>query len=135
MSANNANARGEFLQFPVPSTVVSGDPILVGAMAAVAQESYTPPGSVTPTGQVSVALIGCFFLSVTAKSSLSPSVGSAVKPGDKLYLDGGTLDSTTNVTTGGTLDKNTGGTFFGFACDAITSGSTATIRVRLKVGD
>lgn len=134
MAVNQADPRGEFLQFPVPSTVSSGDPLLVGDMAVVAQESYTPPGGLTPTGYVSVALIGAWFLTVTAKSSLSPSTNSAVKPGDLIYADGGTLDSTTNVTTGFTLDKNTGGTLFGTALDALATGTTGTIRVRLKVG-
>lgn len=139
MSTNNANPRGEFLQFAVPSTVLSNDPLMIGGdatgrLCGVAQESYTPPGGLTPTGQVSIAFIGCFFLTVVAKSSLSPSVNAAVKPGDKIFADGGTLDATTNVTTGFTLDKNSSsGLYFGNAMDALTAGTTGTIRVRLKV--
>lgn len=133
MSTINADPRGEFLQFLVPSTVTSNQPLLVGNLGVVAQESYTPPGGLTPTGYVSCALIGAFFLTVTAKTGLSPSVNSAVKPGDRIYADGGSLDATTNVTTGFTLDKNSGGTLFGTALDALATGTTGTIRVRLKV--
>jgi hypothetical protein len=133
VSTINADPRGEFLQFPVPNTVTSNQPLLVGQLAVVAQESYTPPGGLTPTGNVSCALIGAFFLTVTAKTSLSPSTNSAVNPGDKIYADGGSLDSTTNVTSGFTLDKNSGGTYFGNALDKLATGTTGTIRVRLKV--
>lgn len=126
---NQANARAEFLQFTVPSTVVSNDPLLVGTLAVVAQESYSA------AHQCSVSRIGAFFVTVTAKSALSPSTNSAVKPGDKIYADtDGTLDSTTNVTRGFTLDKNSSGTHFGYALDALATGTTGTIRVALKVG-
>lgn len=133
MAQNEANPRGEALQFFVPSTIISGQPIMIGQLAAVAQEAYAPVGGQTPTGQIGTALIGCWFLTVTAKTSLSPSVNSAVKPGDKLYADGGSTDSATNVLSGFTLDKNTGGVYFGNAMDALTAGTTGTIRVRLKV--
>jgi predicted RecA/RadA family phage recombinase len=134
MSTNNIFINGDDLNITVPNTVVSGDPLLVGQMAGVAKEAYTTNPTATPDGKVAVAFRGAAFLSVTAATVLSPLTGVAVKPGDKLYADGGTLDTTTNVTRGFTLDKNTGGTFFGFALDSIASGSTATIRVRLKVG-
>lgn len=135
MATNDANIRAEYLQFAMPNNaaIVSGAPVLIGSLSAICEESYTPPTG-TPTGNVSVALIGAFFLTVTAQSSLSPAVNAAIKPGDKIYYDGGTLDSTTNVTYGGTLDKNSSGTLFGAALDALASGTTGTIRVRLKVG-
>lgn len=126
---NQADPRAEFLQATMPSTVVSGDPLLLGTMAIVAQEDYSS------ARQTSFARIGAFFLTVTAKSALSPSTNSAVKPGDAIYADtDGTLDSTTNVTRGFTLDKNSSGTLFGFALDALSTGTTGTIRVALKVG-
>lgn len=126
---NQANARAEFLQFTVPSTVLSNDPLLVGTMAVVSQENYSA------SHQCSVARIGSFFLTCTAKSALSPSTNSAIKPGDKIYADtDGTTDSTTNVTRGFTLDKASGGTFFGYALDGLATGTTGTIRVALKVG-
>jgi predicted RecA/RadA family phage recombinase len=134
MAVNDANIRAEYLQFAMPNNaaIVSGAPVLVGTLACVCEESYTPPTG-TPTGMVSVGLIGAFFLTVTAATALSPLTGSAVKPGDRIYYDGGTTDSTTNVTYSGTLDKNSSATLFGTALDALTSGTTGTIRVRLKV--
>ena len=136
MAANKALERGSPLQFPMPSTVKSGDPVLVGKLACVANEDAKDPfGNVQPN--VSCDLEGAFNLPVTAASALSPVTGSAVKPGDVLYYNGGTLDSVTNVTTGGTLSKDSTSDFgaavvFGTALDPITSGQTKTIRVRLK---
>lgn len=127
---NESLNRATKITCAVPSTVVANDPLLLGSMAAVAENSYN-----SATGNAPLVFEGAFLLSVTAKTSLSPSTGSAVKPGDKIYADtDGTLDTGTNVTRGFTLDKNSSGTLFGFALDAITSAQTATIRVRLKVG-
>ena len=135
MAANQALASAMNLQFAVPSAVVSGDPLLVGSIACVAQESYQPPGSVTPTGQVSVQRDGAFFLPVTAMSTLSPAVNAAVGVGDAVYADGGTLDGPTNVTYGFTLDNNSStGVLWGYALDAVVAGQTTTIRVAPKVG-
>ena len=133
MSTNNIFINGDDLNIAVPTTVVSGDPLIVGQLAGVSKEAYTTNPTAVPDGKVAVAFRGAAFLSVTAATVLSPLTGSAVKVGDKLYADGGTFDSTTNVTRGFTLDKNTGGVYFGNALDAITSGQTAVIRVRLKV--
>lgn len=129
MANNQADPRAEFLQCTMPSTVVSNDPLLLGTMAIVAQESYSS------ARQSSFARIGAFFLTCTAKSSLSPSVNSAIKPGDKIYADSdGTTDAATNVTRGFTLDKASGGTFFGYALDDLATGTSGVIRVALKVG-
>ena len=140
MAANKVGERGTPLQIAVPAAaaVKSGDFLLFGALACVANEN---DGDATrpSTGRISVDLEGCFNLSVVAKTSLSPSTGSAVNVGDKIYADGGTLDATTGVTYGATLDKNSGGTLIGTAVSMtgatgalITSGNTATIAVRLK---
>ncbi len=96
-------------QVLLPTTIVAGQAILVGTEPAVALDSYQ-----ANIGGATCLFNGSFSLSVTAKSSLSPSVGAAVNPGDKLYADGGTLDSATNVTYGFTLDKNSSsGVLFG----------------------
>ena len=138
-AASNENlVRAEDFTIAAPAAAnagkgpISGDPLVYGGLAGVAETSYTPPTGVT-TGNISLKLIGAFLLSVTAKSGLSPSVNAAIAVGDKLYADGGTTDATTNCTYGFTIDKNSGGVYFGNALDAVTSGSTATIRVRLKV--
>lgn len=96
-------------QVLLPATVKAGDAILVGSEPAVALDSYQ-----ANIGGATCLFNGSFALSVTAKSSLSPSTGSQVNPGDKLYADGGVLDAATNVTTGFTLDKNSStGVLFG----------------------
>lgn len=106
-----------------PSTVVGGDAVLIGKLPAVALSSYD-----ANTGGAVFCFNGSFALSVTAKSSLSPSTGAAINPGDKIYADGGTLDAGTNVTTGFTLDANSStGVLFGWlAPDAATISSSAT---------
>ena len=91
-----------------PTTVLAGDPVLIGTLPGVALNSYQ-----ASTGGAVFLLNGSFFLPVTGATQLSPAVNHALKPGDKVFADGGTLDATTNVTTGFTLDGNTGGTFFG----------------------
>jgi hypothetical protein len=130
-------------------TIQSGQPLLIGQLAAVAMTSNPPllqPGTLAPlqlpsTGNIAVLLAGVFNLTVTAKSSLSPSTGSAVNPGDKIYADGGTLDTNSNVTLGFTLDKNTSGVLFGSAVSVggaggplLVSATTGIIAVRLKEG-
>lgn len=142
-AANQNLARAEFITMAVPAAdnagvgPVTGEPLMfgqspAGVLAAVAENSYTPPTGI-PTGNVGCAFIGAFLLSVTAKSGLSPSVNKAIAPGDKVYADGGTYDATTGCTYGFTLDANSGGAYFGNALDAVVAGATTTIRVRLKV--
>jgi len=107
-----------------PSTVVAGDAVLVGSYSAVALNSYQ-----SNTGGAVFDFSGSFALTVNAWTGSSPLTGSAVNPGDKVYASGGTLDATTNVTTGISLSKNTGGTLFGHLDPSgtiIASGATDT---------
>ena len=154
MAANQLLEQGgaQPLQVAVtPSlTITSGQPLLVGQLAAVAMTSNPPllqPGTLAPlqlpsTGNISVLLAGVFLLTVTAKTSLSPSTGSNVNPGDKLYADGGTTTTDgSNITYNFTLDKNSGGVLFGSAVSTggaagplLASGATGAIAVRLKEG-
>ena len=148
MAANEENVRGEVLTIAAPIAAnsgvgpISGDPLIIGlahspsaALACVAETSYTPPGSLVPTGNISVKFIGVFFLTVAAKSSIAPGTGVAINPGDRVYADGGATDPTTGVLYGFTLNANsTQGWYFGNALDPLGSGLTGTIRVRLKVG-
>lgn len=135
MAANKVIERAGTLQFTVPpsSTVVitSGDPLLVGELPVVANESNNDATRPQYNNQLSVDAEGAFNLSVVGKSTLSPAVNKAVLPGDPVYADGGSKDATTNVTTGITLDANSGGVLFGHALDGVTAGATATIRVLL----
>lgn len=133
MSVDNYLSLADSVQFNVPSTVISGQALLIGTLSGVATESYLPPTGINPSGQVNVALKGAFFLTCTAQSLLSPATNVAINQGDKIYADGGTLDSTTNVTTGFTLDKNSGGTLFGSALTTLTTGTTGIVCVRLRL--
>jgi len=145
MAANEALERADQFTIAAPAAAnsgvgpISGDPLLWGlfnspsnGVPMVAETSYTPPGSLTPTGTITVKRVGAFFLSVQAKTSINPGTGSAINPGDQLYADGGTTDPTTGFLYGFTINKNSStGWKFGRAMDAVTSGQTATIRVML----
>lgn len=118
---------------PCPSSVKAGDPVLLGSIPAVALNDYN-----ADTGGTTFYVNGSYLFTVIAKSSESPSVGAAIKPGDKIYAVG-TLDTGTNVTTGLTLDANSSsGTFFGHLDPqvgvAITSGQTDTAAA-VRLGD
>ena len=116
---------------PCPSSVLSGDPVLVGNanIPAVALEDYN-----STRGGAVFRFSGTYALTVIGATVVSPITGSAVKEGDVIYATG-TTDSTTGMTTGLTLSKATGGTKFGTYDDptGITSGETSTTaRVRLR---
>jgi hypothetical protein len=145
MAANKVGERGTPLQCAVlhSAAILSGAPAVIGTLAAVANENGNPnsPNATSTYDVCSFDLEGVFNLTVTAKSSLSPSTGSAVEPGDKIYADGGTADSNSGVTLGFTLDKNSGGTLFGTAVSMsggagplLASNATGVIAVRLKEG-
>jgi predicted RecA/RadA family phage recombinase len=90
-----------------PSTVKAGDLVLVGALPGVAVDDYN-----SRNGGTTFRFTGEFLLTVIGATVVSPVTGSAVKPGDKIYATG-TLDATTNCTTGLTLSKASGGTLVG----------------------
>jgi predicted RecA/RadA family phage recombinase len=93
---------------PCPSTVKGGDPVLIGKLPAVALDSYQ-----SNEGGATFLFGGTFLLSVIAQHG-SPLVSGDIGPGDKIYAEGGTLDPTTNVTTGFTLNADSvNGVFFG----------------------
>src|SRR5260221_78354 len=86
--------------FLCPSTIAGGDPVLIGARPAVALESYN-----STSGGTVFRFAGTYALTVVAATVLSPLTGSAVKQGQKIYADtNGTLDASTNVYYGFTLD-------------------------------
>lgn len=142
MAQNKVQETNSPLQIAVPSalaypTLLSGVPLLLGPVPCVGNDNdgdATRPAD----GKISVDTSGVFNLSVTAKTSLSPSTTSAVNPGDKIYADGGTTDATTGLTYGFTLDKNSGGTPYGVAVSVtgatgplLSAGATGTIAVKL----
>jgi predicted RecA/RadA family phage recombinase len=91
-----------------PITVKSGDPVLLGSIPAVALDDYQ-----ANEGGTTFYANGTFALMVMGRSSQSPVVAAAIKPGGKIYAVG-TLDTATNVTTDLTLDANSSsGVLFG----------------------
>jgi predicted RecA/RadA family phage recombinase len=127
MATNKAYEQAWNLRIAVPSTVKSGDPLLVGKLPGVAETDYS-----STDGCATVCFHGAYTLSVLGSTAASPVSGSALKTGDPVYAEGGTTDSTTNVTTGFTLDKATGGVLFGNVLGAV--GSAATVSVAVKLG-
>lgn len=144
MAQNQVDITGDYLTVAAPAAANSGvgpnsgDPLVIGrgtspsfGLACVANTSYTPPTG-TPTGNIAVCLTGVWILAVVAKASIGGS-GQAIAIGDKVYAAGGTYDATTGILYGFTLNCDaTNGSYFGNALDAIVSGQTASIRVRLK---
>jgi hypothetical protein len=115
------------VQLPPSSTVViaPGTPLLVGQLPCV-----TLDGNQYSVGAPSVVCLfgGSFSLTVVGQSVESPQTTHKINPGDKLYATG-TLDATTNVTYGLTIDANSGNTFFGYLdpqSPSIAAGATDT---------
>ena len=77
-----------------PTTVKSGDLVLIGYEPACALNDYQ-----SNTGGSTFYFSGSFEATVEGSSSHSPITGQALNYGDRLFASG-TLDSTTNVTTG-----------------------------------
>jgi len=115
-----------------PTTVKAGDPVLLGTIPAVAIDDYQSNYLGT-----TFMLNGTFTLTVIGQSNESPGTGLKISPGNKIYATG-TLDASTNVTTGLTLDGNSGNTLFGRLSPsyvAVSSGATDTAaQVELNVG-
>lgn len=107
-----------------PSTVNPGDLVLIGAEPACALNGYQ-----ANLGGATFYFSGTFTGTVVASSTHSPFTPVAVNPGDVLYASG-TLDVTTNVTTGLLISKTTTDTKFGYldptAGNSIASGQTNT---------
>jgi len=102
-----------------PSTVKSGDAVLVGSEPAVALNDYN-----SATGGTVFCFSGTFALTAVGATVVSPQTPAALKPGAKVYASG-SLDSTTNVTTGLTISGATGDTEFGIIDPAYTAGVTS----------
>ncbi len=112
-----------------PTTVKAGDPVLIGTIPGVALDDYQ-----ANTGGTAFLCNGSFLLAVIAATVVSPMTGSAVNPGDKLYVTG-SLDSATNITTSLVISKATGGTVFGHldpSSAAVPTTTTATVPVVLE---
>jgi predicted RecA/RadA family phage recombinase len=110
--ATNKVQDGKLLYLTVGAAIVSGDPVVVGnAIRGVAQTSYDA------NGKAVIDTEGVYDLSVQA---VDDAGNSAVAIGDRLYHDGTT-----------TLSKKKSGKFFGIALEVVTTGTTATINVKI----
>lgn len=117
MAGNKVFDRGVALSLVCtqPATPKSGDPVLVGQIPGVATTDERADGT------TSVDCEGVFDLAVEGKDAANAN--TAVAAGDIVYYD------TANTVK---LNKDgTNGVRFGYALEAITSGATATIRVKL----
>jgi predicted RecA/RadA family phage recombinase len=110
-----------------PSTVVAGQAVLLGAEPAVALDDYN-----SGLGGTTFLTGGSFNLTVVGATG-SPATSHSIAPGAKLYADGGTVDVTTNVRTGFTINGNPSADFFGYLDPnyqtTISSGATDTAAI------
>lgn len=96
-----------------PTTPASGGPVVVGQIPGVAQTDERADGT------TSVVMKGVFDLSV---KGVDGSGNSAVAVGDIIYYVAADTPK---------LSKKATGVRFGYALEAISSGGTDTIRVKL----
>lgn len=114
-----------------PTTVKSGDLVLVGTAPACALNDYQ-----SNSGGATFYFSGTFEGTVVGFSQISPPVNLALNPGAALYATG-TLDSATNVTQGLTISGASGGTPFGRIDETgpgVTGGATNT-NTGIRFGD
>lgn len=101
-----------------PTTPSSGQPVRVGQSVGVAVTDERTDGTTTVDfGD------GVYDLSV---KGVNDAGNSAVAVGDQLFYVDADIDDGT-----GFLSKKDSGYFFGFANEAVTSGATATVEVRV----
>ncbi len=120
-----------------PTTIKSGDPVLIGKRPAVALDDYQ-----SITGGTTFLLGGSFTLTTVGKSVLSPVTNAAIPPGDPVYADTDGSTFTTggaNLYYGFTLDANSSGTLFGHVDPSYTggvaSGATDTAATIMLAGE
>lgn len=113
MAKNEVFKQGEQIYITVPAGTASGDPVVDGQIPGVALSA------IDAANKASVSVRGVYSLSVKA---IDGGGNSAVAEGDVIYYVSADTPK---------LSKKNTGVRFGYALDAITSGSTATIRVLL----
>lgn len=137
--ANPAYAASPAAPDPL-GNIGSGDPLIWGlanspslAVPLVSMENYNPPGSLTPTGFVSVKKIGAYYFTVVAKIGVG-GANKAINPGDPIYASPTAIDTTTGIASGIQLDADvTSGWLFGHAMAALATGTTGVIPVMIGV--
>lgn len=114
-----------------PTTVKAGDLVLVGTAPASALNDYQ-----ANSGGATFYFSGSFTGTVIGSSTHSPFTPEAIGPGSPLYASG-TLDSSTNVTTGLLITGTTTDTPFGRIDETgpgVGSGATVTNAI-IRFGD
>lgn len=114
MATNRAHVEGRKLRVAVASTVVSGDPVVIGEMAGVALTDYD-----AGDGKASIDFAGVWLLSVKGVNNAG---NVAVAVGDPIFFVSGDTPK---------LSKKSSGVFFGYALEVVSSGATTTIKVRI----
>jgi predicted RecA/RadA family phage recombinase len=120
MARNQVFENGDYLSLAAtaPTTPASGDPVLVGQMPGVALTDEGDGGNAAT--HTSIHFSGVYDLSVKGENAAG---NSAVAVGDILYYEAGQTPP---------LNKDaTNGVRFGYALETVTSGATATIRVKV----
>lgn len=122
MATNRIFAKGTQLKVApdlcANATVASGDPVAVGQIPGVALD--TADDTVAASGECTVQFDGVFDLEVVGTSD-DGTTGAAIAIGDVVYID---TDGTLNVDT-------SNGIRFGYALEAVASGATETIKVKV----
>lgn len=119
MAKNRVFASTDTLSLPVPDGTNSGDVLVIGALPCVALTDEAGAADHNPEGEATVQVppSPVFDLAVTGNDG---SAGAAIAVGDKVYAQ-----------SDGSVDVDTAGTFMGYALEAVASGATTTIRVKL----
>lgn len=118
MATNQVYEDGDFLSVVCtqPATPASGDPVLFGQLPGVALADEGESIS----GETTVTFKGVYELSVKGENNAG---NTAVAAGDILYYDAAATPK---------INKdNTNGVRFGYAMEAVDSGATATIPVKI----
>lgn len=113
MAKNRDREYARQLSLPVASGTLSGDPVVVGQIPGVAVVDRDSAGNAT------VQMDGSYVISV---KGIDAGGNSAVAVGDILYH---TQADTPKVS------KKATGVRFGYALEAVTSGATASIKVKV----
>ena len=101
-----------------PASIIAGQPVLIGkVIPAVALDSYQ-----ANTGGTTFLLGGSFNLPVYGYSVYSPITNATLKPGAKLYADGGVDDAVTGITYNFLLSGDPAGVLFGEVDPSYTTG-------------
>jgi len=106
----NYRSPGRNIAIVFPSAAQAGDPVVIGDLAGVAS------GDVAAGEEGVLVVEGVFDLAVTGEDG---SGNTTVAAGEKVYLDGATLN------------KDTGGKPFGKVLAAVESGTTKTVPVKV----